>query len=97
MTLVLLISGGLLIHSFARLGRWLRSGVLPSDAYSSSEARSERRTGFGPSGFPRWAYLSKPRMYGMFGGRSPFSNIGPRVVWYFMFMNGVSMRRPTAE
>jgi hypothetical protein len=43
------------------------------------------------------AYLSKPRMYGMFGGRSPFSNIGPRVVWYFMFMNGVSMRRPAAE
>jgi hypothetical protein len=38
-----------------------------------------------------------PRMYGMFGGRSPFSNIGPRVVWYFMFMNGVSMRCPTAE
>jgi hypothetical protein len=32
----------------------------------------------------------------MFGGRSPFSNIAPRVVWYFMFMNGVSMRRPTA-
>src|SRR6476619_770333 len=40
------------------------------------------------------AYLSKPRRYGMFGGRSPFSNIGPRLVWYFMFMNGVSMRCP---
>jgi hypothetical protein len=34
-----------------RLGRWLRGGVLPSDAHSSSEPRSERRTGFGPSGF----------------------------------------------
>jgi hypothetical protein len=43
------------------------------------------------------AYLSKPRMYGRFGGRSPFSNIAPRVVRYVMFMTGVSMRRPTAE
>src|SRR5262245_66667625 len=32
----------------------------------------------------------------MIGGRSPFSHIGLRVVWYFMFMNGVSTRYPAA-
>ena len=44
--------------------------------------------------FSRRAYFSKPRMYGMIGGRGPVLKSGPRVERYVMSMNGVFMRRP---